>query len=65
MTDEQNKALEQLSAAVVAATDSGLFDSAEAWDAIGPDEINAFCDGVAELKTATLLARPSDQLSAE
>jgi len=51
LTPEQQVALQALNAALTAATDSGLFDSSPAWDAIGPETINAFCDGVARLET--------------
>lgn len=50
MTLAQKDALKALSDALALATDSGLFDSAPAWDAIGPDTINAFCDSVALLE---------------
>lgn len=50
MSEEQKAALEKLNEALQACTDSGFFDSAEAWDCIHPDVINAFCEGVERIE---------------
>jgi hypothetical protein len=50
LTDQQRESLNRLHTALLAANECGLFDSGEALDILGPDRINAFCDGVAVLK---------------
>lgn len=50
LTVEQQQALVKLNQALIEVTDTGLFDSGEAWQAFGtPDVINQFCDGVDRL----------------
>lgn len=46
LTPEQIAALKLLDKALRVASESGLFDTSEAWDCIKPDVINQFCDGV-------------------
>lgn len=45
----QTGALAALSAALALGTQARLFDSALAWDLIGPDTINGFADGIDRL----------------
>lgn len=52
LTNAQKLALDQLDHALQEASDSGLFDTGQMWDLVGPDEINVFCDGVSEVVKA-------------